>query len=831
MPFACQRGAACFRIDARGDDRGVFLPRHLSETRTEKLVVDLLDVQGWNTAKPPKGNLLRHNEYRCHPRLKQLFTGRSKQGTGDGYPDFLLVDSACASVQVVIEAKANLDDFDAALAQACFYAEACLVTAAPAMAVGVAGQEETGIRVGVRKWVQGRWQAVLYQGGEVSWIPTPADARRLLAARSLRDLTPQVPRTEVLFAKADKLNRLLRESKVRDEHRPGHVGAMILALWRSGGRIRRHPEYVLRDINAACADAFRDGGKSEVAASLRIDQANDGLARRAWEILAELEKLNVVGAALDHDYLGQLYELFFRYTGANTIGQYFTPRHITRFLADVCQVTATDLVIDPACGTGGFLIAVLQRLQQTAQGSYQDTVRMIRDNLIGFEVEPVTAALCVANMILRGDGKSGIRKDDCFTAPGYPIGQCDVALLNPPFPHKSTDTPTQDFIDRALAALKPRGRLGVIVPSSFLVKRQFQPWRDRTLRHNSLVAVCQLPDELFQPYASATTCVMFLERGVPHDPARKTVFVRVERDGYTLKRKVRVPQREGVSQLPSAVEAILNKQQREGFSGVARVAPGQDWAPGAAVPSARPSDGQIRESVDELLRRATAFYVRHAPQVARLRAAVARGSLKVTPYRAFLSVSRRKNAAALAAAPGTIGGAFLICYGMKELHSREDLPAGDSLIISPTENDNGCYGWLRFPTLVQPPFVTVAQTGSIGEAFVQREPCAVNDDCLILLPREDTSLAHLFIAASIIRLQRWRFNYGRKLTPARIADFPLHRGLRLEKWIDDRINTWKTIGEQAVHCGGCAPLFATPGDLSNRFESTETVGSKPPQEG
>jgi type I restriction enzyme M protein len=150
--------------------------------------------------------------------------------------------------------------------------------------------------------------------------------------------------------------------------------------------------------------------------------------------------------------------------------------------------------------------------------------------------------------------------------------------------------------------------------------------------------------------------------------------------------------------------------------------------------------------------------------------------------------ARLGNAESIPAVAGTIGGMFNIFYGMKELHSREGIPSGPSLVISPTEEYNGCYGWLEFPTLIQPPFVTVAQTGSIGEAFVQLEPCAVNDDCLILLPKAGVSMAHLVLASASLRSEKWRFTYGRKLTPSRIAAFQIPQSKQLEAWVDDKLD-------------------------------------------
>ena len=111
---------------------------------------------------------------------------------------------------------------------------------------------------------------------------------------------------------------------------------------------------------------------------------------------------------------------------------------------------------------------------------------------------------------------------------------------------------------------------------------------------------------------------------------------------------------------------------------------------------------------------------------------------------------------------------------------------------------------MNFPTVIRPPFVTVAQTGSIGEAFVQLEPCAVNDDCLILLPKSkmEISVSKLVIAAAYVHLERWRFSYGRKLTPSRIMHFSIHNSPKLEIWVKDRIDRiFKIIKETLAAYG------------------------------
>jgi predicted RNA methylase len=774
--------------------------RHLSERRTEDVALELLDIQGWPTSRPPRGRLVRQNEYKAFLSLEEIFRGKSKQGTGDAYPDFLLIDSNTMRPQLVIETKANERSINEAIEEACLYGDACRESGHSVIAVGIAGQEKTGIRIAVRKFFNNAWEPVVYEETPISWVPTPSDTVRLLELTDAISLSPIVPRPEILASKAEFMNRILREANVKDEYRPAYIGAMMLALWQSQGQLSREPDHVLKEVNANCELAFSIGGKTELAKSLRVDIANTKLAYTAWEILATLEKLNVVAGSVDHDYLGQLYEQFFRYTGGNTIGQYFTPRHITRFMADICETSKDDLVIDPACGTGGFLIACIQRAYDALNIKYEDAIAMIRDNLIGYESEPVTAALCVANMILRGDGKTGIRKDDCFIAEDYPKGECQIALMNPPFPHKQTDVPPQVFVERALEALESRGLLAVILPTSLIVKKDIGEWRARILRFHSLEAVCQLPDELFQPYASTTTSIVVIRKGVPHSNRKKSVFVRLQYDGFTLKKGTRVPRLDEKNDIPLAVDTILNRREEPGFSGLGNIQAANEWSVGAYIPSGMPSDEELKISIDELLRRLVSFYVRYAAEIVNQRSKIVSGDLEPRQYRDMLSSARLENARELPSNASTIGEFFDIYYGQKELHSREGMVPGDTLIISPTEQYNGCYGWLDFSVLIKPPFVTVAQTGTIGEAFVQLEPCGVNDDCLILLPKQHLNLplACYFIAAATIRLERWRFNYGRKLTPARISDFRMTRRPDLEKWVSANINNWNSIIEGAL---------------------------------
>jgi len=738
-----------------------------AEVRAEELLTELLKSQGWDVRRPPLGEMLRQQEYKDHNHLADILKGISKSGgKGDGKPEAFLVDRETIQPLAVIEVKPDVSGLNKAIQEVTeVYGRACVDAGFTPLAIALAGTSEDAFAVRVLKWTGTRWLPVTYDGNPISWIPSRADTERLLAPSSPREIRPSVPPPEVLAARADEINRLLRESGIKDEFRPAVVGAIMLALWQSKGNIRKDPAHILADINEACGKAFWKAKKADLAKSIRVDEANDDLARNARRIVTILERLNVAVLTAEHDYLGHLYEAFFRYTGGNTIGQYFTPRHIASFMADLLDAESSDITLDPACGTGGFLISVMNRIAQREHLSKAQVIKLIQKRLIGFDKEPITAALCVANMILRGDGSTSVHRGDCFTSDKYPVGKASLCMMNPPFPHAKTDTPPERFVARGLDGLQQRGRMAVIVPRSLLGKRDKARWRASVLAHNTLDAVIVLPDELFAPYASSYTAIVILTKGVKHASNHPIFFARIENDGYQRRKNVRV-EREG-EQLSLAIRAFQKRETTPGFCGWTRLNEHAGWDAGFYIAPRPLSEEEAGSQCAALARSGAAFVVEHAPELLAMQVAIGRGELQATSYR------WTKGKAATAILDSTLGGFFDIFYGQKSLHSKENLAPGRSLIISSSGIDNGCYGFFDFDELIEPPFVTVPSTGSIGRAHIQKWPCGVTDDCLILVPKPGVPEELLYVAAAVVRQERWRFNYGRKITPERIVGFPL----------------------------------------------------------
>lgn len=119
----------------------------------------------------------------------------------------------------------------------------------------------------------------------------------------------------------------------------------------------------------------------------------------------------------------------------------------------------------------------------------------------------------------------------------------------------------------------------------------------------------------------------------------------------------------------------------------------------------------------------------------------------------------------------TIGQLFKIEYGQKEYHNKEWLEEtdGKNILISSKGDDNGVYGFYEIENKFKAPVITVQGYGTIGQAFVQEYDCSVDDHLLILIPKQKLNIEELYQVAFQIRLDKWRYRYGRGITPDRLA--------------------------------------------------------------
>ena len=237
--------------------------------------------------------------------------------------------------------------------------------------------------------------------------------------------------------------------------------------------------------------------------------------------------------ATNRHLFGELYEKILKdLQSAGNAGEYYTPRAVTQFAVDMVAPRLGELVLDPACGTGGFLTGAIEHVRATDVKTPEHEAQL-QASVRGVEKKPLPHLLCVTNMIVHGiDVPTGIARDNTLARPLRDIGprdRVDVVLTNPPFGGMEEDgiennfpadfrtRETADlFLVLIMEILKPGGRAAVVLPDGTLfgegVKTRI---KERLLAECDLHTIVRLPKGVFAPYTSINTNVLFFEKGRP----------------------------------------------------------------------------------------------------------------------------------------------------------------------------------------------------------------------------------------------------------------------------------------------------------------------------
>ena len=230
---------------------------------------------------------------------------------------------------------------------------------------------------------------------------------------------------------------------------------------------------------------------------------------------------------------GDIYERILRdLQGAGNVGEYYTPRAVTQFAVDMIDPRLGESILDPACGTGGFLACAIEHVRrQDVKTPRQEA--QLQASIRGVEKKPLPHLLCATNMIVHGiDVPAGIVHDNTLSRPLRDLtlrDRVDVVLTNPPFggmeedgiennfPAEFRTRETADlFLVLIVELLKPGGRAAVVLPDGTLfgegVKTRL---KERLLTECDLHTIVRLPNGVFAPYTSIRTNVLFFEKGRP----------------------------------------------------------------------------------------------------------------------------------------------------------------------------------------------------------------------------------------------------------------------------------------------------------------------------
>ena len=256
----------------------------------------------------------------------------------------------------------------------------------------------------------------------------------------------------------------------------------------------------------------------------------------------------------DHsERLGDAFEYLLSVLGSQgDAGQFRTPRHIIDFMVEVLAPQKDETILDPACGTAGFLISAYKHIlhaNTNAKGNSlltPDEKARLAKNFKGYDISPDMVRLSLVNLYLHGFADPHIFEYDSLTSEERWNEFADVILANPPFmspkggikPHKRFSIQAKRsevlFVDYMAEHLTPGGRAAIIVPEGVIFQSQtaYKELR-RMLVDNSLVAVVSLPAGCFNPYSGVKTSILILDKSLAK-AADTIAFFKVENDGYGL---------------------------------------------------------------------------------------------------------------------------------------------------------------------------------------------------------------------------------------------------------------------------------------------------------
>ena len=292
-------------------------------------------------------------------------------------------------------------------------------------------------------------------------------------------------------------------------------------------------EFVDRQLFPAMRAINLSSGNKRALIVREVFEGNNNYMKSGINIRKVLNKLNEIdfNIAKDRHAFGELYESILKgLQSAGKSGEFYTPRAITQFITETLNPQLGEKILDPACGTGGYLTCAIEHLKK--QTTNVADRKSIEDNIRGWEYKPLPYLLATTNLILHDIEVPNIKFGDSLDQPLSNFTEKDrvnVILANPPFggivangnetnfPQSFRTKESADlFLILMIHLLKKEGRAGIVLPDGSLtgdgVKQRV---RQKLLEECNLHTIIRLPNSVFQPYATVATNLLFFTKGTP----------------------------------------------------------------------------------------------------------------------------------------------------------------------------------------------------------------------------------------------------------------------------------------------------------------------------
>ena len=547
------------------------------EIMTDLWVYDMLKEVGVQNDFSAQGSTIKE--------IDEALATASKKGTGNvGFPEYVGV---IKDFLVVIEDKASLNKHvnrnehdliaediksttDYAVNGALFYGKhlAKNTTYKKIIAIGVSGNEKNHRISPIFVDERGEYKEL---DDVETFISFSSDNINEYYEREILEVkTNDELKTEELLKVARSLHEDLRNyGNLEDKNKPLIVSGILLALSEiehknfdisdligdkirtDGSKIYKAIEDNLKRANVS-PEVKRDKLLNQfniIKDNNKINEKNSNLGktplRYFTEVLYNSIFTNIKYSSSTEDYIGRFYGEFMSYSGGDgqSLGIILTPRHITDLFCELLDVKPTDKILDPCCGTAGFLIAAMHQMLLKTEDEFEQ-IEIRKNRLFGIELQDYMFTIATTNMILRGDGKSNLENQDFLdqNPSKIQLKGCTVGMMNPPYSQGSKQNPELyeiNFVDHLLESLVEGARVAVIVPqSTFTGKtKDEQNLKTKILSKHTLEGVITLNKNTF--YGVGTNpCIGIFTVGIPHSKSKKAKFINFENDGYIVSKHV-----------------------------------------------------------------------------------------------------------------------------------------------------------------------------------------------------------------------------------------------------------------------------------------------------
>ncbi|MDR3283967.1 MAG: SAM-dependent methyltransferase [Treponema sp.] len=421
------------------------------------------------------------------------------------------------------------------------------------IALGVSGTKKDNLKASAFYWQKGQDDYTeLKKARDI--IYEPENYIRMVSGEAIKKAVS----IEKIQELALEMHESLRELSVTVKHKPVFIAGILIAL-KDTDFTQEYPNLVsfnslLRRLQDAIDNVLsnsdvRQNKINDIKSQFKIIGRNTKIKdiplghynSLSWYIEELEKKIKPMMDFADNtiDALGIFYHEFVKYSGGDGsgLGIVLTPQHLTEFMCGLAEVNKNSKVVDICCGSGTFLVSAMSKMFKDANTT--EIARIRRESLFGVESDDDIYTLAIANMIVRGDGKSNIINGDCFkqsVVDELKQKNINIGLINPPYAQTKSEL---EFVEHMLDILSAGGTGVVVVPLVCAIGTKFKEVRERLFKKHTLKSVFSMPDDIFYSNnASVNVCVMVWEAHKPHDATKTTFFGYYKDDGFVKAKKL-----------------------------------------------------------------------------------------------------------------------------------------------------------------------------------------------------------------------------------------------------------------------------------------------------